>query len=98
MSDSATQTCTTCETAGGPDDFYQGTTECKPCKRDRSRQNRELNARKIGLADRFLDLVWQLANEGLLRDQLFALNKQEGPASDSTAARPQVIGSQEIQS
>lgn len=96
MSDSASRSCSTCSAAGGPDDFYKDSTECKPCKRGRSRQNRQLNAQKIILADRLLDIVGNLAVEGWLRELVFATHGR-GPVSDSTAARP-LIESQETRS
>jgi len=58
--------CSTCGRTGGPDEFYGGSTECRPCKRNRSRQNRLVIAQKVALAERLLDIVERLAGQGSL--------------------------------
>lgn len=56
--------CRTCDVDRPADDFYAGSTECASCKRERSRQNRLLAARKLAFADRVLDLLAELVSRG----------------------------------
>lgn len=62
----ADRTCSTCGYSGPADDFYGTSTECRGCKRERSRSNREVIAHKVALADRLLNLVERLADRGSL--------------------------------
>ena len=84
---SATRACPTCGDDRDESEFYETSVECRECKRERSRQNRQLTAQKVQLADRLLDIVGHLAVEGWLRELTFSVTKQ-GPASDCSAARP----------
>lgn len=56
--------CRTCERPLPPDEFYAGTTECRDCKKERSRQSRLLAARKIAFAERVIDLLIDLTGQG----------------------------------
>lgn len=56
--------CPTCGRPWSPEEFYTSSTECRPCKRDRSRQNRLVAARKIALAERVVDVLADLAGQG----------------------------------
>lgn len=49
--------CVTCSRPWSPEEFYSSSRECRICKRERSRQNRLIAARKIALAERFIDAV-----------------------------------------
>jgi hypothetical protein len=82
-----TNTCGTCGITGGPNEFYEGSSECRGCKRERSRRNRQTTALKVALADRVIDFVRQLADEGALRELAFTTNGR-GPDSDCNAAGP----------
>jgi hypothetical protein len=62
--DSTGAPCSTCGRDWSPKDFYATSTECRPCKRDRSRTNRALAARKIALAERLIDALIDLAAQG----------------------------------
>lgn len=59
-----TTTCSTCFEVRPYADFYAGSTECKPCKRQRSQENRVAAAGKVLLADRLLDVLERLAEQG----------------------------------
>ena len=56
--------CSTCGCDWSAEAFYAGCAECKACKRRRSRRNRVLAARKIALAERFVDALVALAQQG----------------------------------
>lgn len=56
--------CRTCTRECPVSDFYKSETECIECKKDRSRRNRMLSARKLVLAERLLDLLTVLASQG----------------------------------
>ncbi len=77
--------CPTCERAWSADDFYAGCTECKTCKRSRSRHNRAVNARKLALAERMVDALVALAEQGwqpdcTRRTETTTQNKSQGAA------------------
>jgi hypothetical protein len=52
--------CRTCEQTLDVAAFYENCSECKDCKRDRSRRNRLLQARKLAAFERFLDVLTSL--------------------------------------
>lgn len=56
--------CSACGRAWSAEHFYDSSTECRLCKRIRSRDNRLLAARKIALAERFVDTLARLAEQG----------------------------------
>lgn len=56
--------CPTCGCTWSAEGFYVGCAECKSCKRNRSRRNRVLSARKIALAERVIDALVSLAEQG----------------------------------
>lgn len=49
--------CRTCSRRWAEDAFYANCSECKACKRDRSRRNRALQARKVAAFERFVDVL-----------------------------------------
>lgn len=49
--------CHTCSRPWAEAAFYNGCSECKACKRDRSKRNRMLQARKIAAFERFVDVL-----------------------------------------
>lgn len=53
----AQRSCPTCSRPWAEKDFYENCSECKPCKRDRSRRNRAAQARKIAAFERFVDVL-----------------------------------------
>lgn len=55
--------CPTCTRPWSEDDFYANCSECKTCKRARSRQHRMDQARKLALAERFMDVLAELATK-----------------------------------
>ncbi|ROP21268.1 hypothetical protein [Couchioplanes caeruleus] len=57
-------TCRNCDRDRLASDFYKSATECIECKKDRSRRNRMAAARKLVLAERLLDLLTDLINQG----------------------------------
>lgn len=83
MAESAGRPCPTCQRPWSAEDFYGSATECRPCKRERSRQNRLVAARKIALAERFVDVLVNMA----------ATNR--GPEGDCAASGPS-IGPREV--
>jgi hypothetical protein len=54
--------CRTCDRPWASEEFYEGCSECKACKRDRSRRNRAAQARKIAAFERFVDVLIVLAD------------------------------------
>lgn len=57
-----TQPCRTCGQHKPATAFYDGCTECKTCKRSRSKRNRAMQARKIAAFERFVDVLFVLAD------------------------------------
>lgn len=55
--------CPTCCQAKAVGDFYVGCSECKACKRSRSKRNRAEQARKIAAFERFVDALIVLADK-----------------------------------
>lgn len=55
--------CTTCRQHKPAGEFYSGVSECKACKRDRSRRHRADQARKIAAFERFVDVLFTLADK-----------------------------------
>lgn len=49
--------CRTCSRPWEQSAFYTGCSECKACKRDRSKRNRAVQARKIAAFERFVDVL-----------------------------------------
>lgn len=91
--ESLARTCPTCGHARKPDEFYETSVECRDCKRERSRANRNLIAQKVALADRLLDLVERLAERGALTGRA---DTNRGPAGDATTSPNPSIGPQEV--
>lgn len=58
----ALRPCRTCKQDQPATAFYDGCSECKACKRSRSKQNRALQARKIAAFERFVDVLFTLAD------------------------------------
>lgn len=54
--------CLTCRRPWSEEAFYVNCTECKTCKRDRSRRNRAAQTRKIAAFERFVDVLIVLAD------------------------------------
>lgn len=60
------QPCTTCDRPWAEDEFYEGCSECKVCKRQRSKDHRLLQARKIAAVERLVDVLVTLStNAGI---------------------------------
>jgi hypothetical protein len=55
--------CPTCGARKPVGEFYVGCSECKVCKRGRSRANRAAQARKIAAFERFVDALIILADK-----------------------------------
>jgi hypothetical protein len=55
--------CPTCGDRKPSGEFYAGCSECKTCKRGRSRSNRAAQARKIAAFERFVDALIILADK-----------------------------------
>ena len=53
--------CATCDRPWDADAFYSNCGECKDCKRQRSRNNRAVQARKIAAFERFVEALVNLA-------------------------------------
>jgi methylphosphotriester-DNA--protein-cysteine methyltransferase len=79
----AAATCPTCGQDREPEEFYAGSTECKPCKRDRSQQNRAAAAQKVTVVDRLIEVLERLADQGWKPDALIATNaiNEDGPGA-----------------
>jgi hypothetical protein len=92
----ATMACPTCGNVRRRDEFYAASTECRECKRERSQQNRVLASQKIALADRLLDLIDRLTQQGWRPEAALAHERSRGPAGDSTATPDPSIGPQEV--
>jgi len=60
----AAKTCPTCGQERSSGEYYANRAECMPCKKERSKQNRLLVARKIAFAERVLDMLADLVNRG----------------------------------
>jgi len=56
--------CPTCGCPWSAEDFYASSTECRPCKRERSQLNRLTAARKIALAERFTETLARVVDQG----------------------------------
>ena len=54
--------CRSCKKDQPATAFYDGCSECKTCKRNRSKRNRALQARKIAAFERFVDVLVVLAD------------------------------------
>jgi predicted nucleic acid-binding Zn ribbon protein len=54
--------CPTCGHTQPMDAFYENCSECKNCKRQRSQQNRAVQARKIAAFERFVDVLTVLVH------------------------------------
>lgn len=54
--------CPTCRQDRPATAFYDGCSECKTCKRDRSKRNRAMQARKVAAFERFVDVLFALAD------------------------------------
>jgi hypothetical protein len=54
--------CPTCRRRKATGEFYANCSECKQCKRGRSQRNRALQARKIAAFERFVDVLFVLAD------------------------------------
>lgn len=78
MTTEAATTCSTCGLSRAPGDFYANSTECKPCKRRRSQENRAAVAVKVALADRLLVILDRLAAQGWHPDALPASQLEDG--------------------
>jgi hypothetical protein len=57
------QHCPSCGQRKAAAEFYAGCSECKGCKRARSRNNRAVQARKIAAFERFVDALIVLADK-----------------------------------
>jgi hypothetical protein len=55
--------CTNCGERKPDSEFYSGVRECKVCRRDRSRRNRAVQARKLAAFKRFVDALVTLAGK-----------------------------------
>lgn len=58
----STRPCRTCGENKPAAAFYDGCSECKTCKRDRSKRNRAMQARKVAAFERFVDVLFALAD------------------------------------
>ena len=63
MTEPAKRRCPTCGQGKAVGEFYENCTECKDCKRGRSQRNRALQARKIAAFERFVDVLFVLADQ-----------------------------------
>lgn len=54
--------CPTCRKPWSANAFYDGCSECKECKRNRSKQNRAMQARKVAAFERFVDVLFVFAD------------------------------------
>ena len=59
--DQSQQRCPTCRRTLPAGEFYANCAECKGCKKDRSRNHRALQARKVAAFERFVDVLAELA-------------------------------------
>jgi hypothetical protein len=81
-------TCPSCGEIRKPDEFYATSTECRSCKKRRSQQNRADAAQKVALADRLLDVLERLADQGWQPKALLATGTEVAPER-ATAPRPE---------
>lgn len=63
LSPPAKAPCRTCSRPWADSAFYANCSECKTCKRDRSKRNRALQARKIAAFERFVDVLVVLTSQ-----------------------------------
>jgi hypothetical protein len=63
VTDPEKRRCPTCRGSKPVGEFYVGCSECKDCKRTRSRTNRAVQARKIAAFERFVDALITLADK-----------------------------------
>ena len=57
--------CPTCKRPWDAEAFYANCAECKECKRQRSKDNRTVQARKIAVAERLIDVLADLASRAV---------------------------------
>jgi hypothetical protein len=53
--------CTACRKTKAAGEFYAGCAECKPCKRGRSKRNRDEQAHKLELVERLIEVLAGIA-------------------------------------
>jgi len=53
--------CQTCRQTKPAAEFYAGCAECKPCKRDRSKRNRDVQAHKLEVVERLIEVLAGIA-------------------------------------
>jgi hypothetical protein len=53
--------CPTCRQTKTAAEFYAGCAECKPCKRGRSKRNRDVQAHKLEVVERLIDVLAGIA-------------------------------------
>lgn len=53
--------CATCRQTKTAAEFYAGCAECKPCKRGRSKRNRDVQAHKLEVVERLIDVLAGIA-------------------------------------
>jgi hypothetical protein len=101
--DEAAKTCPTCKLVRKSEHFYAASAECRDCKRLRSQLNRSTAAQKVALADRLLEMVERLVDQGWRPDMPIAAGSD---AAYANSGRPPAvsyhqpeasIGSQEVQ-
>ena len=67
------QRCGTCRQPKEAAEFYAGCAECKPCKRGRSKRNRDVQAYKIEVVERLIEVLAGIARtSGQLPDNIAA--------------------------
>ncbi len=54
--------CPTCDTSKPQQAFYRNCSECKDCKKARSKNARLLQARKLAAFERFIGLLFDLSS------------------------------------
>lgn len=59
--------CKSCRRTLSVAAFYSSGTECKECKRGRSKRNRMLQARKLAAFERFVDVLVDIADKTMER-------------------------------
>lgn len=55
------RTCPTCNVSKPQDAYYRNCSECRECKKARSRNARLLQARKLAAFERFVGLLFDLS-------------------------------------
>lgn len=83
MAEPAHKPCSKCQRPWDAKEFYDGCSECKVCKRKRSRDHRAIQARKVALAERLIDVLADLAARN---PQLNPELAPQQPALDTAAA------------